>query len=176
VFNREATYIQSVWRAHVVRHKMNNIFLRLDEDIQRKIIWHMREQRLIEKHHHAPIKNILNKRVIKLFYVKGNSAIEAYFDKSIPHFTDRNCQQYYREATNLYNLYSKYASIADEDYCHMLYSIQRNLITSCRNSVQNNNMRIPGGGLINVNEATLTYANLYNSIEGWRRTVETDVD
>jgi hypothetical protein len=170
VFNKEATYIQSVWRARAVRHKMKNIFLRLDEDMQRKIIWHMREQHFIEKHHHAPIRKILTKRVRELFNVSetGNWATGTlYFEKSVPSQADYRRQQYYSEATTLYNLYSKYASIADDDYCHMLYSIQRNLIIACRNSVQGNNMRNLGGGLVDENDAGLTYTQLYDSITEW---------
>jgi len=170
VFNKEATYIQSVWRAHVVRNKMNNIFLRLDDDMQRKIIWHMREQYFIEKHHHAPIRNILNKRVKDLFNVKETAKCATgtlYFATSVPSLTDRTCQQYYSKVTTLYNLYTKYAPIADEDYSHMLYSIQQNLIRSCGNSLHDLTMRSPGGGLVDGNEAALTYTNLYNSIEAW---------
>jgi len=173
VFNKEAIYIQSVWRARAVRRKMKNIFLRLDDDMQRKIIWHMREQYLIEKHHSSIIRTILKNRVADLFYVKKtparNQGIPLYFDKSVPSLPNRNCKQYYSEATNIFNLYSKYASITDDDYCHMLYSIQRNLIRSCSNCICHNNLLNTGGGIVDVNESKLTYMNLYDSIEGWRR-------
>ena len=172
VFKKEAIYIQSVWRAHVVRNKMKNIFLRLDKDMQRKIVWHMREQLLIKKHHHKPIRNILNKRVRELFNVKETAACATgtlYFATSVPTLTNRKCQQYYNKVITLYNLFAKYASIADEDYSHMLYSIQQNLLRSCRDVVQSNNMRIPGGELVNENAAALTYTNLYDSIASWAK-------
>lgn len=170
VFSKEATYIQKIWRAHVIRNKMKNIFIRLDRDMQCKIIWYMREQHFIEKHHHTPIRNILNKKVRELFNVKETESYAngtLYFSTSVPNPNVCYLQQYYVEVTNLYNLYSKYNFITDDDYCHMLYSIQQNLIKTCAGIVIDNNMRNTEGNIVDANESALTYANLHDSITRW---------
>lgn len=163
-FNTIAACIQSAWRAHNVRNKMKNIFLRLDDDMQRKIIWHMREAYLLEKHHHSIIRNILKNKVTTLY---NNNAATFGGGSWIPNLQYYNQDKYYKTITSIYNLYYKYHVIVDNDDCRVLLNLKRNFIVACSDSVRNNNLRNAEGGIIPKNEATVTYNQLYNSIKQW---------
>ena len=62
-FSVHAIRIQSRFRGRRCRRYLNAIYLNLPRDLQRKVLLHMREPLLIEKHHFAPIRNICLKYI-----------------------------------------------------------------------------------------------------------------
>lgn len=62
-FSDHAVRIQSVFRGRRCRRHLNAIFRKLPHDLQRKVLFHMREPLLVEKHHFAPIRNICYKYI-----------------------------------------------------------------------------------------------------------------
>ena len=58
-YKKEILKIQSIYRGYKSRKLINNIYLRLPCDLQRNIIFKIRENFLIKKHHHDVISKII---------------------------------------------------------------------------------------------------------------------
>ena len=101
--------------------------------------------------------------IVNKYYLDLLNDLRVYADNEMGGINNDTINQ----AADIYNLYSKYASIVDDDYCRMLYSIERKLISACDNCMYHNNLRDTGGDLIKRDEATETYNKLYNSIKRW---------
>ena len=61
MFHNYVLVIQNNWRSYRARCIVYNIYSRLPDEIQRKIMFYTRENYLIKKHHHDVINNILEK-------------------------------------------------------------------------------------------------------------------
>ena len=124
--------IQKSWRGYKSRKRMTHIYIKLPDELQRKIIFYMREGDLIKKHHHDIIYNILKKRMnnkylnLQIEVIKARLAIE-YNDieiNDIDYFTENTIfssshNSIVRLAINklmkTYSLYTKYCSIVPKD-------------------------------------------------------------
>ena len=58
MFNKYAILIQKIWKGYRTRCLMKNIYTKLPDELQRKIIFHVRENYLIKKHQHNVICKI----------------------------------------------------------------------------------------------------------------------
>lgn len=58
-----ATKIQKIWKGKRNREILNNIYIKLPIDIQLKIIFYIRKNYLIKKHHYDVIEKIIYKKV-----------------------------------------------------------------------------------------------------------------
>ena len=103
-FDKSAAIIQKGFQGWKVRQKMKNIFYPLPDELQRKIIFHMRESLLIKKHHHKVLQKILDKRFHSIL---ANTGIP-------PHGPYNTSLDYYLSLISLYNLFTKYLSITSE--------------------------------------------------------------
>ena len=63
-FNKCVAQIQSLYRGYMLRKKIDNIFKPLPREIQRKILWHMRDE-VYAVQQHKSIRDILKNRVTK---------------------------------------------------------------------------------------------------------------
>ena len=117
-FNAFATIIQSRYRGMLIRRKMQKIFKCLPDDLQRKVIFYMRETYLLNKHHHDIIKKIIQKKAAPLLKsVKSARAPPYTLDEdSLPSSID-----FYNSLNNLYKLHTKYIQITDESDDKTLY-------------------------------------------------------
>jgi len=102
-FNNYAIYIQKCWKGYRGRCVIKNIYIRLPHEIQKKIIFHMRENDLIKKHHHDVITRILD---TKCFYFVLINIIDSFQKPDIVHCDNLN------KVIHLYKLYTKYSTIA----------------------------------------------------------------
>ena len=114
LFDKTIILIQKCFRAFKVRQKLKNVFNKLSRDLQRKIIWHMREQYYIERQHRV-IKQILDKKAHDIF--KETSAVKLM------------SLDYYESVADIYRLYIKYKSITTVQYDYSLY-YNRNIIVN----------------------------------------------
>jgi hypothetical protein len=115
LFDNSSIIIQRYFLGYKLRQKMKNIFLKLPDDLQRKIIWYIREAYYLEKHHYKPIRIILKKQYCKLSvdpYWRSNPNGGTSLNKAI---------LYYIQITNIYKLYYKYNSITFPEYDKWLY-------------------------------------------------------
>ena len=62
-FGSDAIRVQKAWRGHRVRGKLRRLYVGLPEELQRRVVFYMREADLLERHHYAPIRIILMQRV-----------------------------------------------------------------------------------------------------------------
>lgn len=101
-FNKYAIYIQRIWCGHKIRNKLTNIYCKLPDDLQRKILFYIRESYLLEKHHYSVIRNILDKKVannrIKFVYWSNTYTIDDI-----------------KYLIHIYYLYNKYTLITSLD-------------------------------------------------------------
>ena len=59
--------IQRIWVGFRTRRMYNIIYKRLPTDLQHKILFYVRENLLIEKHHHNIIQKIMHKKITNTF-------------------------------------------------------------------------------------------------------------
>ena len=104
-----------MYRNNKMRNAIN-IYKNLPDDIQRKIQFHGRENKLIKKHHHEVIEKIIYGRVLNIEYADKLTSIEKY--------------KYIEKCSILFKLFEKYYEIISTDlhtkfafivhYCHIL--------------------------------------------------------
>ena len=108
-FNEKALLIQSIFRGNKIRSKLNNILIKLPDDIQRIILKSVREDYYNTKRNNL-IEIIINNRLLKFL-------TPTYSIFNIPHdllyFTDHHntYESYFLEINKLYSLLNKYFCI-----------------------------------------------------------------
>ena len=60
---KQILLIQNLWRCYRTRKIYNNIFLKLPQELQHKVIFHIRENFLIKKYHHNVIQGIMHNKI-----------------------------------------------------------------------------------------------------------------
>ena len=58
-WNSQVALIQAYWRGGKTRRLVRVIFAQLPRDIQRHILFYIREPLLLEKHHYTPIRRVI---------------------------------------------------------------------------------------------------------------------
>lgn len=113
-FNKHVILIQKFWRGYKARHLITHIYNKLPDDLQKKILFYVRENYLIKKHHYDVITRILDTKIDKRWIAEIICSL-------------RNSDIIFNEA-NLnklaltYKLYSKYFEIASQQNINMLYT------------------------------------------------------
>ena len=67
ILSQYSVTIQRFWFGYKSRKILNNIYIRLNDDLQRKIKFHMKESLLIEKYNHKPIRNTIINRYLIIY-------------------------------------------------------------------------------------------------------------
>lgn len=119
IYEKCATYIQKIYRSFYKRKKIKNIFTNLPYDIRNKILFYVRENYLIKKHHHNVISNILNKNLefMKHNKIFTNFALSLYNTN----ISLEQREKYIIDIVNIYKLYTKYQMIANPIQKYFLY-------------------------------------------------------
>jgi len=110
-FKKHALKIQSIYRGNKTRSKLNNIYCKLPDEIQRKIIFHVREAYLLEKHHYSVIRNILDKKSKNVLNFANNLKLS---------YNPIEIVDNMQLITHIYNLYIKYNLITSLDGISLL--------------------------------------------------------
>lgn len=113
ILNNFCINIQKHFRGYYCRRLLKNIYFKLPDDIQRKVIFYMREQYLIEHHHHKIIKEILKRKFTsynmdKMKYIVYQYCCNNLINKKYINYCINNLSYYYR-------LYTKYIELAPFD-------------------------------------------------------------
>ena len=123
------TKIQSLWKSYKVRKILKNIYIKLPEEIQKKIIFFIRENFLIKKYHHNVIEKIIYKKT-------DNYMNELFMNKYEPIISSGNIynQNLILNRINiLLGLYNKYFSILkNKKMCNDLYNYCNHIIIVLR--------------------------------------------
>ena len=126
LFNKYALIIQKIWKGYKARCLMTKIYTRLPDELQRKIIFYVRENYLIKKHHHDIIHNILKAKVnvhhlyLQIQIIKmrlNNEYIDIDDITDTPYISADNkiLTNAINQVIRTYSLYTKYCFIAPED-------------------------------------------------------------
>lgn len=119
--------IQKYYRAYKNKKVLNNIYLKLPDDLQRKIVFHMREEYNYNKYKKAII-NIIDNR-LKI----SKNDIEKYFsyrfddDRLINYLLNEENRKLLLINVNLYKKYSKLLNIRNFDINSIKHRIQTKL-------------------------------------------------
>ena len=111
IFNKHIINIQRVYRGNKIRNKLNNIYNRLPDDIQAKIIFYIREDYLLEKHHYSVIRNILDKKSKNVENLSNKLKLLSNPTEIIDNL---------KLITHIFNLYIKYYLITSLDGISLL--------------------------------------------------------
>lgn len=160
LFGKSTTNIQRCYKGFRVRKLLKKMY-NLPDDLQRKIVWHIKESHYIQKHHHKPIYNILEKRYNKFsekFTSTSYLSLEEIFDL-------------YNEYINLCDLYCKYNAIIDSEKIIPIYKYGKRMIFTLSNAIMNDEFndiekiemfKFKEKILINIQELTNLYPYLKN--------------
>ena len=104
-YNNYVTFIQKIWRGYRKRLFINKVYKNLPNEIQNKILFYVRENYLIKKHHHDIISNILRKKfdesfIINLEFLHGDENLIIKQEITL------------HKLIYIFRLYNKYYSIA----------------------------------------------------------------
>lgn len=112
-FNKYARRIQKHWIGYRSRCLMKNIYNKLPDEIQRKIIFYVRENYLIKKYQHDVICRILDRKLDRVWLL---SVINNFRNRDI-----KNLNSNLNIITHIYYLYSKYFIITSQLKKSLLY-------------------------------------------------------
>lgn len=115
LFNRSILLIQKIYIGYRTRQKFKIIFIRLPTDLQKRVLWYMRESLYIKRYHNV-ITKILDKKTTFIFIT-----------------LHENTYDFFLKIINIYNLYTKYISITTEESTERLYNLQDHFIYRYRN-------------------------------------------
>jgi len=102
-YTNYALLIQKFWRGHKCRNTLTNIYYKLPDELQSKIIFYVRESYLLEKHHYSIIRNIITNKVDEN-YINGLLQLLLV----TPHLVLLN---EFNRLAHIYYLYNKYSAI-----------------------------------------------------------------
>lgn len=113
-FNKYAIYIQKCWKGYRLRYIVQNVYVKLPSEIQKKIMFYVRENDLIKKYHHDVISRILD---TKCYYLNLINILDIFYIPNIDHYENLNKVIY------LYKLYTKYSIIVPKIKLNILYKL-----------------------------------------------------
>lgn len=103
-FNKYALLIQKYWVGYRARCMMKNVYTKLPDELQRKILFYVRENYLIKKHHHDVISKILDAKLDRVWLL---SVVNSLRTSDII-YQSKNLQT----VAQIYYLFTKYFTIA----------------------------------------------------------------
>lgn len=99
--------IQKYYRSYKNKKVLNNIYLKLPDDLQRKIVFHMREEVYYNKYKKC-IKNIIDNRLKKLENIVVNKfSFNPQDNRLITYLLEEDNRKILLTNVNLYKKYSK---------------------------------------------------------------------
>ena len=101
-YNKYALFVQRCWKGYRHRCIMKNVYTKLPDELQRKILFYIRENYLIKKHHHNIIYKILDSKFDRVWLLSTVFAIKTENTYNIS------------KIAHIYYLYSKYFTIAPQ--------------------------------------------------------------
>lgn len=130
LFREFVIYIQRVYRAYKVRKLLKNIYYNLPTDIQRRILYFVREQDNIKKWNNSIRIILINK--LKIF--RNDESSSYLFNNNI--LNNREFIKEINKINNIYNLLNKYFKLfieKDYKFINRLYYKIHDYITSICN-------------------------------------------
>ena len=104
-FNKYAILIQKHWVGYRARCLIKNVYTKLPDELQRKIIFYVRENYLIKKHHNDVISKILDAKLDRVWFLSVINSLRTS--------TGVKCKNLDTLA-HIYYLFTKYFTIAPQ--------------------------------------------------------------
>ena len=143
LFGSSALSIQKMYIGYRTRQKIKNLFLKLPTEIQKIVLWYMREPLYI-KRYYSKLSNIL---VNKTTYI-------TLYENNI---------NYYENMVNSYVLYTKYIKIISQSSTDRLYRLQNHLLNLYRHFIQASNTTLYNNFTEHLINVFKTYHILYEN-------------
>ena len=165
IYNENIIKIQSLYHSYKCRQKINSLFKPLPRDIQDIVLNYLREPHYIDQSNKCICK-ILSNRVDKYM---GNLEYPSFGISRQDDITQRHIK-FYTDIIDIYNLYTKYFSICDYEYCHRLYGLTKVIWNIYKYQLteeellldDNNNNTVVENNLDNLSKT------LYNCLTGYQ--------
>jgi len=169
LFNKYALTIQKYWKGYKSRKMITNVYNKLPDELQRKIIFYVRENHLIKKHHHDIIHNILKTNLnvdhliiqIKVILTRllcEYNDIDLVTDTIFGSADNIILNNAMNKIIKTYSLYTKYCSIAPKN---QLYYLKRY-----------NNILLSKYYFEHYNETLIKYKKLYECIQKFEQAAD----
>ena len=137
IYNENIIKIQSLYRSYKCRQKINSLLKPLPREVQDIVLYHLRTPYYIEKFNKS-INKILSNRVNKYIGRTDDPAFSIKREDTITHHQ----VNFYTDIIEIYNLYSKYCSICDYEYCYRLYQLVRCIWSIYRYQIEHEELLI----------------------------------
>tara|TARA_Y100000389_G_C17347264_1_gene456513 strand:- start:300 stop:905 length:606 start_codon:yes stop_codon:yes gene_type:complete len=120
--------IQKYYRAYKNKKVLNNIYLKLPDDLQRKIVFHMREEVYYNRYKKS-IKNIIDNRLKKLENIVVNKfSFNSHDNRLITYLLEEENRKILLTNVNLYKKYSKLLIFRNCNIHSIKYYIRTKLV------------------------------------------------
>jgi len=171
IYNKNIIKIQSLYRSYKCRQKINSLFKPLPREVQDIVLYYFRTSYYIEKFNKS-INKIISNRVDKYM---GNSEYpqgELHISKNME--ITRRHVKFYTDIIDIYNLYTKYSSICNYEYCYRLYGLIRVIWNLYKYQIKNEELLLDDNNnniILNqdYNDSDLSKA-LYDSLMDYQLT------
>jgi len=160
-YNQNIIKIQSLYRSYKCRQKINSLFKPLPREVQDIVLYYLRTPYYIEKFNKS-INKILSNRVNK--YIP-NLEYPPFGIKRQDDITQRQVK-FYTDIIDIYNLYTKYCSICDYEYCYRLYGLVRCIWNIYRYQIEQEELLIDdeNNNIVVDNNSKKLSKTLYDSL------------
>lgn len=161
IHNENIIKIQSLYRSYKCRQKINSLLKPLPREVQDIVLYHFRTPHYIEKFNKS-INKILSNRVDKYLGNLHHTTSNIIRQDNI---TQRQVQ-FYTDIIDIYNLYTKYFSICDYEYCYRLYGLIRSIWNIYRYQIQEEELLIDNenNNIVIDNNSKKLSKTLYDSL------------
>lgn len=142
-----AIIIQKYYRAYKNKKILNNIYLKLPDDLQRKIVFHIREEHYYNKYKKSIINIIDNRLKVSRFDIQDQFSYNFGDNRLLQYLIKQENKKNLITNINLYKKYKKLfnftskisSSVRDYDHIkHMIYVKSVEYENEISNHVQNN--------------------------------------
>jgi len=137
--------IQKYYRAYKNKKVLNNIYLKLPDDLQRKIVFHMREEVYYNRYKKS-IKNIIDNRLKKLENIVVNKfSFNSHDNRLITYLLEEENRKILLTNVNLYKKYSKLLIFRNCNIHSIKYYIRTKLVeyeNNIYNAYTNHNFEV----------------------------------
>lgn len=166
-YNQHIIKIQSLYRSYKCRQKINSLLKQLPREVQDIVLYHFRTPHYIEKFNKS-INKILSNRVDKYLGNLHDKTSNIIRQDSI---TQRQVK-FYTDIIEIYNLYTKYFSICNYEYCYRLNRLIRTILNIYRYQFEEEKLLIDNeyNNIVFGNNSKKLSKTLYDSLTLYRST------
>jgi hypothetical protein len=161
IYNENIIKIQSLYRSYKCRQKINILFKPLPKEVQDIVLYYFRQSYYIEKFN-ISINKILSNRVDKYIGDLDHLNIAISREDNI----NQRQVKFYTDIIEIYNLYTKYCSICNYQYCYRLHRLVRGIWNIYRYQIEREELLLDddNNNIVIDNNSKKLSKTLYDSL------------